>query len=68
MEPGPLNAITDVAGVRVGHTTLISGEGPLRPGEGPVRTGRDGHRAARRGHLDRARVRRARIGSTATAS
>jgi D-aminopeptidase len=39
MEPGPLNAITDVAGVRVGHTTLISGEGPLRAGEGPVRTG-----------------------------
>jgi len=39
MEPGALNAITDVAGVRVGHTTLISGEGALRPGEGPVRTG-----------------------------
>ena len=39
MEPGPLNAITDVAGVRVGHTTLISGDGPLRPGEGPIRTG-----------------------------
>jgi D-aminopeptidase len=39
LEPGPLNAITDVAGVRVGHTTLISGEGPLRRGEGPVRTG-----------------------------
>lgn len=36
---GPNNAITDVAGVRVGHTTLISGEGPLVPGEGPVRTG-----------------------------
>ncbi|MGD8793727.1 MAG: P1 family peptidase [Anaerolineae bacterium] len=36
---GPLNAITDVAGVRIGHTTLISGEGPLRPGQGPVRTG-----------------------------
>ncbi len=36
---GPLNAITDVPGVRVGHTTLIRGEGPLRPGEGPVRTG-----------------------------
>ena len=36
---GPLNAITDVPGVRVGHTTLISGEGPLRPGTGPVRTG-----------------------------
>ena len=27
--PGPLNAITDVAGVRVGHTTLIEGDGPL---------------------------------------
>lgn len=39
MEPGPLNAITDVAGVRVGHTTLVSGEGRLRVGEGPVRTG-----------------------------
>ncbi len=37
--PGPLNAITDVAGVSVGHTTLISGDGPLRPGVGPVRTG-----------------------------
>jgi D-aminopeptidase len=36
---GPLNAITDVSGVRVGHTTLISGEGPLKPGLGPVRTG-----------------------------
>ena len=39
MEPGPLDAITDVAGVRVGHTTLISGDGRCRPGEGPVRTG-----------------------------
>lgn len=38
-QPGPLNAITDVAGVEVGHTTLISGSGPLRVGEGPVRTG-----------------------------
>ena len=37
--PGRWNAITDVAGVRVGHTTLIRGEGPLVPGEGPVRTG-----------------------------
>lgn len=37
--PGPLNAITDVAGVVVGHTTLISGNGPLVVGEGPVRTG-----------------------------
>lgn len=38
-QPGRLNAITDVAGVKVGHRTLISGEGPLKPGEGPVRTG-----------------------------
>ncbi|AOL22878.1 L-aminopeptidase/D-esterase [Erythrobacter litoralis] len=37
--PGPLNAITDVAGVEVGHTTLISGEGELLIGKGPVRTG-----------------------------
>jgi D-aminopeptidase len=37
--PGPLNAITDVAGVAVGHTTLISGEGKLVIGQGPVRTG-----------------------------
>lgn len=37
--PGPLNAITDVKGVEVGHTTLISGNGPLKVGVGPVRTG-----------------------------
>ncbi len=37
--PGPLNAITDVSGVAVGHTTLISGEGKLQIGKGPVRTG-----------------------------
>jgi len=37
--PGPLNAITDVAGVEVGHTTLISGKGALKVGTGPVRTG-----------------------------
>ncbi len=37
--PGPLNAITDVKGVEVGHTTLISGDGPLKLGVGPVRTG-----------------------------
>src|SRR3954469_24332464 len=36
---GAHNAITNVAGVRVGHTTLIEGEGPLVVGEGPVRTG-----------------------------
>ena len=36
---GALNAITDVSGVTVGHTTLISGEGKLQVGKGPVRTG-----------------------------
>lgn len=36
---GPLNAITDVEGIKVGHATLISGEGPLKPGHGPIRTG-----------------------------
>lgn len=39
LQPGPNNAITDVAGVKVGQTTLISGEGKLVVGEGPVRTG-----------------------------
>ena len=37
--PGPLDAITDVAGVEVGHTTLIAGDGPLVVGKGPIRTG-----------------------------
>lgn len=37
--PGPLNAITDVAGVEVGYATLWSGEGKLVVGEGPIRTG-----------------------------
>ena len=37
--PGPLDAITDVPGVAVGHTTLVSGSGKLRVGAGPVRTG-----------------------------
>lgn len=37
--PGPLDAITDVAGVEVGSTTLISGSGRLVVGQGPVRTG-----------------------------
>ena len=37
--PGPENAITDVAGVRVGHTTLVHGSGELVVGRGPVRTG-----------------------------
>jgi L-aminopeptidase/D-esterase len=38
-KPGPNNAITDVKGVEVGHTTLISGDGKLDVGKGPVRTG-----------------------------
>src|SRR5688500_1259623 len=37
--PGPNDAITDVAGVRVGHATIVRGEGQLVVGEGPVRTG-----------------------------
>jgi D-aminopeptidase len=37
--PGPNDAITDVPGVLVGHTTLVRGEGPLVTGAGPVRTG-----------------------------
>ena len=37
--PGKLNAITDVAGVEVGYTTIIAGEGKLEVGKGPVRTG-----------------------------
>jgi len=37
--PGPLNAITDVPGVEVGHVNIIRGDGPLVKGEGPVRTG-----------------------------
>ena len=37
--PGPLNAITDIAGIEVGVTTLISGDGALKVGVGPVRTG-----------------------------
>lgn len=39
LSTGRHNAITDVAGVRVGHSTIVAGEGPLVVGEGPVRTG-----------------------------
>ena len=39
METGRLNAITDVEGVGVGHSTIIRGEGPLKVGEGPIRAG-----------------------------
>ena len=37
--PGTLDAITDVAGVEVGHSTIVDGSGPLVVGRGPVRTG-----------------------------
>jgi L-aminopeptidase/D-esterase-like protein len=37
--PGALDAITDVAGVEVGHSTIIAGSGALVVGQGPVRTG-----------------------------
>ena len=39
LPPGRLNAITDVAGVLVGHATILKGEGALKVGEGPIRTG-----------------------------
>ena len=39
LSPGPHDAITDVGGVRVGHSTIVRSEGPLVVGEGPVRTG-----------------------------
>src|SRR6187397_588199 len=39
LPPGPANAITDVAGVRVGHATIVEGDGPLVVGTGPIRTG-----------------------------
>lgn len=44
---GPNNAITDVAGIAVGHVTLIEGEGKLIPGKGPIRTGITGRRNQR---------------------
>ncbi len=39
LSPGAFNAITDVSGVRVGHTTIVEGAGKLVPGKGPIRTG-----------------------------
>jgi D-aminopeptidase len=39
LEPGPADALTDVPGIRVGHTTVVAGDGPLVVGRGPVRTG-----------------------------
>lgn len=38
-KPGPMNGITDVEGVRVGHTTIVQGQGKIEVGKGPVRTG-----------------------------
>lgn len=38
-QPGTKNAITDVPGIRVGHSTMIEGSGRRKPGNGPVRTG-----------------------------
>ena len=38
-KPGPHNAITDVAGIAVGHATIIDGDGVLVPGKGPIRAG-----------------------------
>lgn len=39
LPPGPRNALTDIAGVKVGHCSIVKGSGPLKPGEGPIRTG-----------------------------
>lgn len=39
LEPGPLNALTDVPGVAVGHVTMIKGDGAWQAGHGPFRTG-----------------------------
>jgi len=36
---GRFNGITDIHGVKVGHSTIIEGHGPLKPGSGPIRTG-----------------------------
>ena len=66
--PGPLNAITDVAGVTVGHTTLIEGDGPLVVGQGPVRTGVTVVCPRGPALAPRAGLRRAATASTATAS
>ncbi|NHJ40937.1 MAG: P1 family peptidase [Asgard group archaeon] len=39
LDPGKWNSITDVPGIKVGHCTIIEGEGQLSPGVGPIRTG-----------------------------
>jgi D-aminopeptidase len=50
--PGPLNAITDVTGVEVGHATIVAGEGRTVRGQGPVRTGVTAILPRGRGDLD----------------
>ncbi len=37
-QTGPANAINHVAGLAVGHVTLVEGDGRLVPGQGPIRT------------------------------
>src|SRR5688500_3328406 len=51
-QTGPMNAITDVSGVAVGHVTLIEGEGKLVPGKGPIRTGVTAILPRQRGNWD----------------
>jgi L-aminopeptidase/D-esterase-like protein len=51
-QTGPFNAITDVAGIAVGHVTLVEGEGRLVPGKGPIRTGVTAILPRRRGNWD----------------
>ncbi len=38
-QPGRHNAITDVRGVKVGHSTIIKGSGRMARKSGPIRTG-----------------------------
>jgi hypothetical protein len=65
-QTGPVNAITDVAGVAVGHVTLIEGEGKLIPGKGPVRTGVTAILPRPRGNWDPCSRRRSTRTETAT--
>ena len=52
---GPNNAITDVAGIAVGHATIIQGDGVLVPGKGPIRTGVTAILPRPKGNWDRRR-------------
>ena len=68
LAPGPLNAITDVAGVRVGHTTLVRGDGPRVVGEGPGPHGGDASWSPTTAMPSWSRSSPAATASTATAS